>query len=642
MTTNLQDAVRLQARTTRLPDARSHWALLFAGLMCLVAFAIRLHGLGLQSLWLDEGASYHFASMPWRRLLPATFSYEPNPPLFYGGLHAWLLVAGKSEWLLRFFSLLPGVLLVALVYRIGADLFGHLSGVLASALTAVNAYLFWLSQEARMYSLLAALSVALWLVGTRCATNPSARRWVAFAFLLLATLYTHFFGLFSAVVAIVVVLFIQGPAQSWRAKRAMVLAIGVPCILYVPWLVSTLRAGAAGVSWRAPVSVPEMLSQLLDAFSGAMYLTGDLHEWLRIGAAVLVVIGVGVSLFGIGRQRRGAVLAPVGLVLPIGFVVAASRLSPIFDTTYLASMAPLFLLAVGVAIGFLARQRVWLGAPALVPCMAICWLAIQQAQTNPAFRKEDFRTAAYVLNSHTGSSDVIVLLAEYIRLPLGFYYHGAASLFPFNGKPTQPAETLTPALEHADVAWLVLSHAEQVDPKGNVKQWFDSHFPPVTQGFPRGIQMFSYRVDYLRSAPPSDATPAAVQFGPDITLVAYKAETDIAATDTLLHPPSNWLHVVLYWRAQRAIDVPHRSSVQVVDGRGVWGDELARPTDALAFAAKHWAAGQVLVEDVDVNLNPATPPGVFQLTARLLDANGQPVPITKGNATLGNVQIVAP
>src|SRR3990172_1562658 len=90
--------------------------------------------------------------------------------------------AGESELALRGFSALTGVLLVALLYRLGREYFDAPAGIAAALLSAFNPFLVSFGQEARMYSLLAALSAAsfllfsVWLRSTRPPPSTSYGR----------------------------------------------------------------------------------------------------------------------------------------------------------------------------------------------------------------------------------------------------------------------------------------------------------------------------------------------------------------------------------------------------------------------------------------------------------------------------------
>src|SRR5713101_6988209 len=127
-------------------------------LVLLLAFILRLYRLDFQSFWYDEGFSAFVAKGPLTSISVYVF-IDPHPPLYYTVLHFWMKVAGEGEFSLRFLSVALGVLSIALIYRLGADLLGYRAGAYAAVLGAVNPFLLYYSQETRGYILLLALSI---------------------------------------------------------------------------------------------------------------------------------------------------------------------------------------------------------------------------------------------------------------------------------------------------------------------------------------------------------------------------------------------------------------------------------------------------------------------------------------------------
>ena len=70
-------------------------------LLVIVAAVIRFSDLSFQSLWLDEGMTVYFIRLPLDQLLQITFVQEPNPPLYYLLLWAWVHVFGDGEVAIR-------------------------------------------------------------------------------------------------------------------------------------------------------------------------------------------------------------------------------------------------------------------------------------------------------------------------------------------------------------------------------------------------------------------------------------------------------------------------------------------------------------------------------------------------------------
>ena len=80
--------------------------------------------LGGQSLWFDEGWSWHLAKMPLAEMAVTTAG-DRSPPLYYALLHVWLLFAGQSEFAMRYVSAIADTATVALVMAFAKALSGE-------------------------------------------------------------------------------------------------------------------------------------------------------------------------------------------------------------------------------------------------------------------------------------------------------------------------------------------------------------------------------------------------------------------------------------------------------------------------------------------------------------------------------------
>src|SRR5512140_2372016 len=118
--------------------------------LLLAGFALRLYHLGAASLWYDETVSLYLARQDLVSLTTHTAG-DIHPPFYYYLLHVWGSLAGWSDFSSAFLSLVFGILLVALTYRIGREWFDRQTGFLAAFLVALSPYNLWYSQEVRMY-----------------------------------------------------------------------------------------------------------------------------------------------------------------------------------------------------------------------------------------------------------------------------------------------------------------------------------------------------------------------------------------------------------------------------------------------------------------------------------------------------------
>ncbi|HUM68605.1 MAG TPA: glycosyltransferase family 39 protein, partial [Chloroflexota bacterium] len=191
----------------------------------LLAFGLRFHLLDAQSFWNDEGNSARLSERTITLIIEGTAS-DIHPPLYYLLLHGWRQVAGTTEFGLRAFSALAGVLLVAAVAAFSRivrprDCWRGGMVLVAALLTAVNPALIYYSQETRMYALLGLLAVlSAWALWQWWAALGQVRwAWgAAYVLLAAAGLYTHYF--FPAVLVaqnlvVLVWLVVLGRGVGW-------------------------------------------------------------------------------------------------------------------------------------------------------------------------------------------------------------------------------------------------------------------------------------------------------------------------------------------------------------------------------------------------------------------------------------------
>jgi hypothetical protein len=167
--------------------------------LILLAFGLRLYRLDAQSLRGDEAASATYASLPAAEILEITRVADPHPPLFYLALGGWERLAGVSEFAVRFWVLVPALLLVPSVYVAARRLAGGWSGVVAALLIAVNSFHIWHSQDVRSYTWFALLglwaSIFLW----QAAHGHRWRDWTAYTLTTAVLFYVHYYAVFLVV-----------------------------------------------------------------------------------------------------------------------------------------------------------------------------------------------------------------------------------------------------------------------------------------------------------------------------------------------------------------------------------------------------------------------------------------------------------
>jgi uncharacterized membrane protein len=145
---------------------------LLAVAVTALALVLRLHALGRESLWLDEGFTWQRARLPVRELIGNAIGAHHNPTYFLA-IHYWMQL-GDDEWMLRFPSALTGAIAAGATSVLGCVLGGPAAGLVAGVLLAVSPLQLHFGQEARMYAPLCASATIAVAAVFWFAMNPEA------------------------------------------------------------------------------------------------------------------------------------------------------------------------------------------------------------------------------------------------------------------------------------------------------------------------------------------------------------------------------------------------------------------------------------------------------------------------------------
>jgi mannosyltransferase len=201
----------------------------------VVGLALRLYDLGSESLWYDELWAVRIARMEPLEIVRASLG-DNNPPLYYLGLHYWMLLVGQSEVAIRLPSAIASALAVPLIYGIGTLLFSRAAGLMAALLLSLSAYHVRYAQEARAYTLLVFLALASFYFMVRLLKDGNRSWLVTTGYVVSTTLlmYTHVYGILLVAAQGVYLL------ATRQALRKWLLPAGLVAVLYGP-----------GVAWLA-------------------------------------------------------------------------------------------------------------------------------------------------------------------------------------------------------------------------------------------------------------------------------------------------------------------------------------------------------------------------------------------------------
>ncbi len=422
-----------QRRRTRL----QHWALLA---VLLLAFGLRIYRLGGESLWYDETVSVHLAGKSLPDLVAHTAG-DIHPPGYYLLLHASMRLAGSSDFAVAFLSLFLGIVLVALAYWLGSQVFGSRGGLLAAFLVAISPYNIWYSQEVRMYTVGAVLGMGLLGAVIALVTEPASRRFVTYGRLAIYALCgalglwtLYYFAFLLVAVNLMVGLWWLAARRrvGWGWLGRWVLAQVAVLLLYVPWLPIAWRQATQPPvpPWRGFTALGKLLAETWSALGLGQSVDAARMWPVLLLFAVLFVVGLFSTRLRprLRGRRQGDGYLPwllAGCVLlPLLLIYLASLLTPLFHVRYAFTYSTTFYIIVAAGLAWLGgrwRPAAWLSMAVIIAFSAISFRAYH---TDPQYASDDHRAAVRFLAERWRPGDAILVNAGYAYPALLAYWDG--------------------------------------------------------------------------------------------------------------------------------------------------------------------------------------------------------------------------
>jgi 4-amino-4-deoxy-L-arabinose transferase-like glycosyltransferase len=469
-------------------------------LVLLLAFGLRMVRIAGRALWYDEAFAILYASLDYDGMVHGTVTpvegagaADVHPLLYYFSLHTWMGMVGRSPFAARFFSVILGMVTVALLWRLAAWCFDRRVGLVVGLLAAVNPFHVAYSQEARMYALLGLAAVAAAWGLLRALSEGRLRWWALYAVGAALTLYAHNLGAF-VVLALNLLALVR---CRWRQLPALVLADGVALALFAPWLIGVLP-GQLGFIERAYWLRPPGASEAVRALMLPILTFYEVPAlWLlRLGLFIsLVLLALLILRAWRARSRAGWFLLLCWVPVVALFVVAQWR--PIYLERALLPSVLFYL----VALGWLATRG---GLPRLLNAGLAALLIVTAAGSlvghyaYARFPRPPFQEAVAYLRERAGPDDAVVHTNKLTFFPMRVYAPDLAGEF-LADRPGSPEDTLAlptqealglfaaptmaEAAGEAQRVWLVYfaEEMEQVEGQHPALAWLEGRFVEVGQ-----------------------------------------------------------------------------------------------------------------------------------------------------------------
>ena len=322
---------------------------LMSGLL-LALFGALSHRLGVHPFTGDEAFSAQLVDLPVGQILERLNQDEPHPPLFNLLMHTWRrILPGRDEFTFRLPSVFLGLLLVALVFRLGQALrLGPWAALAAAALVGLNPQLAVHLREARMYPAMVCSVAGATLAAAQFERLP--RRWavVAGAAASTAALLTHYFTApFVAAAGLWGLLHYTGPTRRRflyaQASAWLILALWLPTLGRAFFNANTL---AQGKIWSFVLPPWESIPRLIEV--GLWGYRGEPAGWVMAGAGIIYVSAW--LLGSLWRAPRQLGVLFMGVALPLGAYALLCWIRPVFHPKYVLPWIMFMALGVGSSI----------------------------------------------------------------------------------------------------------------------------------------------------------------------------------------------------------------------------------------------------------------------------------------------------
>ncbi len=415
-----------------MTDSKIHFLVVF---LLGIVFLSGLHGLGRESLCLDESASLTTASQPTAvKTLQMAKKANRNPPLHFLLLHFVIKLFGNSEFALRLPSVIFFVLSLWMLYKIGSLIDKKEIALLAVVIAALSPYLREFISLARVYALLSFLTLSSIYCLLSLWKKPSKIVWIFYVVSSLLMLYSHPYGVIYLITNNLIFVWLRLTTNSrspswihWIIAQVIIVVLVIPWIIVHLSVIEIIHDNPTMLTKPFFVDIPGSIK----TYSGGntiIALVGLLLASLSIGRIVLFgscnsdKIDTQKS-YGKAVRFEWTQLSPLGavaiwLLAPVLISFVISHISiPIFSHRYTIASSYAYYLLIALGISVFTRKSVRYTLLCLIAAMMIIPLCSKYHMRNI----EQWRDAAQQIEAEAIDGDAIVFYARYCQTPYNYY-----------------------------------------------------------------------------------------------------------------------------------------------------------------------------------------------------------------------------
>ncbi len=455
------------------------------------------------SLRLDEAQSLFQVSRDMQGVLYLV-GQDVHVPLYHILLHFWVLMFGNDIFIARLMSLLFLLLTIVAVFFFGRYAFSTKIGLFAAFLVTISPFMQWYGSEARMYTLLALITILHQFVFLKIYRENKTIHWIFFVVTAILGMYTHYFFAFVLLTEVIFYFLYRKSFARGSLKKFAISSVVVVLSL-LPWLLYVRSLGTA--SNTQPYLETPSSGDLFNTY--AQFIFGFQVDNLNTIIISLWPIVVLLAFFALRKGRtipRSAIFLVCAAILPVVIAFLASILfKPFYQSRYLIVALPPLLILLSWVLASYPKRISW--GLRVILIVAIGGLFVVQAVSPNTPVKEDYRAASDYLEQHATSKDVIILAAPFTIYPVEYYYTGDSKVttqpiwdrfregsVPSFNESVVDAQTRTNVASY-QTAWLLLSYDQGYNNK--LKSYYDTHYERLgVVKFSPGLQLYQYKLRY--------------------------------------------------------------------------------------------------------------------------------------------------
>lgn len=238
----------------------------------IIGIFFRVYHLGSESIWLDEGISILYAKEVSSQIIQPLGN---NPPLYYIILNLWIKLFGKSEFSIRFPSVIFGFLAIFIMYKVGRLIFDRSVGILGSLILGLSVFHIQYSQEARTYSLTVFLTLLSIFFFVKLLKKWSFIVLAGYILSSILLIYSHIFGLLIILAQNIylLTLFLLSKDTYKLNLKKWILAQSILVVSFIPWIkifVSRVKIVQGGFWIPSPSFIS--IASTFTVYSGSGFL----------------------------------------------------------------------------------------------------------------------------------------------------------------------------------------------------------------------------------------------------------------------------------------------------------------------------------------------------------------------------------